>query len=302
MIDSLQQLKHEHESSGDNNLKIGFFINTAFVVLEFFAGLAANSLALIADAAHNLTDSMSIGFSFYASRFAKRGATDRHTYGYGRAAILAATINATILVATAGFIYHEAYVRLYQPEPVRGYLVAGIALIGILSNAGVAYFASRSRKDLNARVIFLGNLVDIFSSFMALIAGLLIIFTKQAWIDPAVSFVIATMLLIAAWQIIQEASIVLMEGVPRGVSLGTVQRAIQAFPKVEKVDDLHIWSIRSDYNALSCHIVIDESELKNSRKIVELVKTKLRDDHDIQHATIEVELEDCTKHDDHEKH
>jgi cobalt-zinc-cadmium efflux system protein len=181
-------------------------------------------------------------------------------------------------------------------------LVAGIALVGIISNASVAYFASRSRKDLNARVVFLGNLVDIFSSFMALIAGILIIFTKQTWIDPAVSFVIATMLLIAAWQILREASVVLMEGVPKGINLDAVQQAIQALPKVEKVDDLHIWSIRSDYNALSCHIVIDETELKNSRKIVELVKDALRKDHDIQHATIEVELEDCTKHEEHESH
>lgn len=291
-----------NHDNGDSNLKIGFFINTVFVVLEFIAGIAANSLALISDAAHNLTDSMSIGFSYYASRFAKRSATDSHTYGYGRAAILAATINATVLVVTAGLIYHEAYIRVFHPEPVRGYLVAGIALVGIFSNSLVAYFASRSRKDLNARAVFFGNLVDIFSSFMAFVAGLLIIFTKQTWIDPAVSFVIATMLLFAAWQILKEASIVLMEGVPKGISLEAVQKAILAVTKVEKVDDLHIWSIRSEYNALSCHIVIDETELKDSRKIVEAVKAKLRDDYDIQHATIEIELEDCTKHNEHERH
>ncbi len=294
-------MAHSHDN-GDNNLKIGFFINTGFVVLEFFAGLASNSLTLISDAAHNLTDSMSIGFSYYASRFAKRRASDSHTYGYGRAAILAATINATVLIVAASLIYREAYVRLYHPEPVKGYLVAGIALVGIISNGLVAYFAARSKKDLNARVVFLGNLVDIFSSFMALVAGVLIIFTEQTWIDPAVSFVIATMLLIAAWQILKEASVVLMEGVPKSINLDAIQTAIQDLPKVEKVDDLHIWSIRSDYNALSCHIVIDETELKNSRKIVEEVKAKLRSDYDIQHATIEVELEDCTKHEEHETH
>lgn len=295
-------MAQNHDNKGDPNLKIGFFINTTFVVLEFFAGLAANSLALISDAAHNLTDSMSIGFSYYASRFAKRGANESHTYGYGRAAILAATLNATFLVATAAFIYVEAYSRLHHPEPVRGYLMAGVALLGIISNGCVAYFASRSRKDLNARVVFLGNLVDIFSSFMALVAGLLIIFTNQTWIDPAVSCIIATMLLIAAWQILRDAAVVLMEGVPKGIKLDKVQQAILAHPKVEAVDDLHIWSIRSDYNALSCHITIDETELQNSRNIVEAVKAKLRKDYDIQHATIEVELEDCTKHHEHEQH
>lgn len=298
----MKLMPHSHNTNSDANLKKSFFINTGFVALEFIAGIMANSLALISDAAHNLTDSMSIGFSYYASRFAKRSATDSHTYGFGRAAILAATINATVLVVTAGLIYYEAYTRLFHPEPVRGYLVAGIALVGILSNGLVAYFASKSRKDLNARVVFLGNLVDIFSSVMAFVAGLLIIFTKQTWIDPAVSFVIATMLLIAAWQILKEASIVLMEGVPKGISVESVQKAIQVLLKVEKVDDLHIWSIRSDYNALSCHIVIDEKELKNSRKIVEHVKAKLREKYNIQHATIEVELEDCTKHEEHEKH
>lgn len=277
------------ELSGDKNLKFGFVINTTFVVLELVAGLAANSLALVSDAIHNLTDSMSIGFSFLASKFAKRGANERQTYGYGRAAILAATINATILVATAALIYREAYTRFFNPQPVEGKVVAIIALIGIISNSAVAWFASRSRKDLNARVVFLSNIVDVISSALALIAGLLLIFTDLAWIDPAISFVIATMLLVAAWQILREATRVLMEGVPRGLDTNKVRQTITDFAQVSDVDDLHIWSISSDNIALSCHIIADSKNLMDSSKLISDIKNKLAQKHEINHATIEIQ-------------
>lgn len=279
------------QESGDKNLKFGFFINTTFVVLEFIAGLAANSLALISDAVHNLTDSMSIGFSFLASKFAKRGANERQTFGYGRAAILAATINATVLVVTALFIYREAYGRLQHPQTVDGKIVAIIALVGIISNSAVAWFAARSRKDLNARVVFLSNLVDIVSSTLALIAGLLIIFTKQTWIDPAISFVIATMLLIAAWQILREATVVLMEGVPKGINATKVKQTLTDHPKVTGVDDLHIWAVGSQDVALSAHIIVNKiTTLQETNELLAELKTQMSEKFGIDHATLEPEL------------
>lgn len=276
---------------GDKNLKYGFFINTTFVVLEFIAGLAANSLALISDAVHNLTDSMSIGFSFLASKFAKRGANERQTFGYGRAAILAATINATVLVVTAALIYREAYGRLQHPQTVDGKVVAIIALVGIISNSTVAWFAARSRKDLNARVVFLSNLVDIVSSTLALIAGLLIMFTKQTWIDSTISFVIATMLLVAAWQILREATVVLMEGVPKGINAGEVKKALIDHPKITGVDDLHIWSVGSEDIAVSAHLIVkDIKTLKETDDVLADLKAMLSEKFSIGHATLEPEL------------
>lgn len=279
------------DRSGDKNLEYGFFINTTFVALEFTAGLAANSLALISDAAHNLTDSMSIGFSYFASRFSKRRADEKRTYGYGRAAVLAAMINASILTVTAFLIYREAIDRFGSPEAVNGKLVALLGAVGIISNSAVAYMASRSRKDINARVIFLGNLVDVFSSFSAMVAGLLIIFTDIRWIDAAISLLIATLLLVAAWQILRDAARILFEGVPKGMSATKVKNAIVGHPKVTGVDDLHIWSIGSEESALSAHIVVKNiTTLKEADELLAELKTMLAEKFGIDHATLEPEL------------
>lgn len=276
---------------GDKNLKYGFFINTTFVALEFTAGLAANSLALISDAAHNMTDSMSIGFSYFASRFSKRRADDKRTYGYGRAAVLAAMINASVLTVTAVLIYREAFSRFSNPEPVDGKFVAILGAVGIISNSAVAFMASRSRKDINARVIFLGNLVDVFSSFSAMVAGLLIIFTGIRWIDPAISLLIATLLLYAAWQILRDAARILFEGVPKGLSAAEVRQAMVNHPNVTSVDDLHIWSIGSEDIALSAHVVVKNiKSLADTDRLLGELKNTLAEKFGIDHATLEPEL------------
>ena len=272
------------------NLRLGFIINTAFVVLEFTAGLFANSLALVSDAVHNLTDSMSMLFAYFASKFSGRRADARQTYGYGRAAILAALINCIILVVTSITIYREAYTRLHHPEPVHGGIVAIIALIGIVTNGAVAFVAARNKNDLNSRTVFLGNLVDTVSSFSAMVAGIVIIFTKQTWIDPAISFFIATMLLVAAWEVMSQATRILLEGVPNNIDAQRVRNIILNTPGVQAVDDLHIWAIGSDEVALSCHVVIKGLSLTQSVAVISGIKRKLRDRYAITHATIETQL------------
>lgn len=272
------------------NLRLGFIINTTFVIIEFLAGLFANSLALVSDAVHNLTDSMSMLFAYFASKFSGRRADARQTYGYGRAAILAAFINCIILVVTSITIYREAYVRLHHPEPVHGGIVAVIALIGILTNGAVALVAARNKNDLNSRTVFLGNLVDTISSFSAMVAGIIIIFTKQTWVDPAISFFIATMLLIAAWEVISQAMRILLEGVPKNIDAERVRNMLLNTPSIQAVDDLHIWAIGSDEVALSCHIVIDNLSLAHNVEIVSDIKHKLRERYTITHATIETQL------------
>ena len=281
--------EHTHDTNPDNNLRIGFLINTTFVVLEFVAGLFANSLALISDAAHNLTDSMSILFAYFASRFSKRSANTRQTYGYGRAAILAALINSTILAVTSITIYREAYSRLFHPQPVHGGIVAVIALVGIISNGLVAFIAARNKNDLNSKTVFLSNIVDTISSFSAMVAGILIIFTKQTWIDPAISFFIATMLLYAAWKIIRQAASVLMEGVPKGIDAQAVRQSLLSMTDVTDIDDLHIWTVGSNEAALSCHIVTNLGQLSQSVALVSQLKQSLRREYGITHATIEIQ-------------
>ena len=284
-------MSENHTHDAGRGLGFGFLINTTFVVLEFTAGIFSNSLALISDSIHNLTDSFSILLSYFANRIGKRQADISKTFGYGRATILAAAINATILLLTSFFIFHEAYQRLMNPQPVSGGIVAIIALIGILSNGAVAFVVSRNKHDLNSRAIFLSNIMDTVSSLGALIAGIVILVTKQTWADPLISLLIGVLLLRAAWGIIREASSILLESVPKGIDALKVKESILAIPHIRDLDDLHIWTMGAGEAALSCHIVIDDCSVKEGVKIVSSLKQMLAEKYNITHSTVETQTE-----------
>ena len=296
-------MSHNHDqNNNDGSIKFGLVLNTGFTIVEVVFGILTGSLALIADAAHNLTDTFTLSVSFAANRLAKREANDSKTFGYGRATILAALLNASVMLAVAAFIVIEAIQRFGDPHPVEGGVVAVVAFVGILVNGSIAYVLSKNRKDLNMRSAFVDMAFDALSSLGAVIAGLIIWLTGITWVDSAVGLVIAALLVYNTLKILREAVQILLEGTPADLDIAAVTDSIVSTDKVMKVDDMHVWAIRSGYNALSCHIVIDEKQLPNSRDIVEAVKAKLRNEQNIQHATIEVELEDCTTHDEHESH
>ena len=296
-------MSHTHDAkNNDGSIKFGLVLNTGFTIVEFVFGILTGSLALIADAAHNLTDTFTLSVSFIANRLARREANDSKTFGYGRATILAALLNASVMLAVAAFIVIEAIQRFGDPHPVEGGVVAVVAFVGILVNGSIAYVLSKNRKDLNMRSAFVDMAFDALSSLGAVIAGLIIWLTGITWVDSAVGLVIAALLVYNTLKILREAVQILLEGTPADLDIAAVTDSIVSTDKVMKVDDMHVWAIRSGYNALSCHIVIDEKQLPNSRDIVEAVKAKLRNEQNIQHATIEVELEDCTTHDEHESH
>lgn len=286
----------------DGSIKFGLVLNSLYTIVEFSFGLFTGSLALIADATHNLTDTFTLSVSFMANRVARREANKSKTFGYGRATILAALLNSSVMIAIASFITFEAVQRLRHPIEIEGGIVAAVASVGIVVNGSIAYVLSKNRKDLNMRSAYVDMLFDALSSLGAVIAGLIMLLTDLQYIDSIVGLVIAGLLLFNAIKILREAVQILLEGTPKDLDPTRLTNAITAVDKVLSVDDMHLWAIRSGYNALSCHIAIDEKDLKISREIVETVKAKLRKDHDIQHATIEVELEDCTKHKDHEAH
>lgn len=292
---------HDHDNN-DGGIKFGLVLNTLYTIVEFGFGIFTGSLALIADAAHNLTDTFTLTVSFVANRLARRKANDSKTFGYGRTTILAALLNATVMLGVAAFIVIEAIQRLGNPHPVEGGIVAAVAFVGILVNGSIAIVLSKNRKDLNMRSAFIDMAFDALSSLGAVIAGLIIWLTGITWVDSVVGLVIAALLVFNTLKILREAVQILLEGTPKDLDITAITQAITDTEKVLSVDDMHVWAIRSGYNALSCHIAIDEVDLKQSRDIVEAVKAKLRKDYDIQHATIEVELEDCTKHDEHEQH
>ena len=298
-----RNMSHTHDHSTNNKTLIfGIILNGAYTIVGFVFGLLTGSLALIADAIHNLTDNVTLGISLAANRIAERKANSRKTFGYGRATILAAAINASFLIGIALFILNEAIQRLKNPVEVDGGIIAAVAFGGIVVNATVAYMLSKNRHDLNMRSAFIDQLFDALSSLGAMLAGLIIMFTGIQFIDIVVALIVVALLLYNTIKILKEATNILLEGVPDGVDIDRIQAAIITIDKVNEVDDMHIWAIRSGNNALSCHVVIDERELKNSRAIVETIKGMLRAEHGIKHATIEIELEANTRHSSHEKH
>ena len=287
---------HEAPPNLDNKLKVGFLLNTSFTIFEFFIGFLSGSLALISDAAHNLTDSLSLLVSFFATKISKKGANADKTFGYGRATVLAALINSLILLGLAVYIFTEAYQRFQDPQPVQGGLVVIVALVGIAINGSIDYLFFKSRGDLNIRSAFLNMALDTLASVGALLAGLIIVLTGKTFVDPFISVIIGCMLLYSGWSVIRSALHLLFEGVPEGTDIPAIQKAILTTPGVKGMDDLHVWALSTTGAALSCHLVIKESSLQDSIALKEKVKQMLSTKFHIEHATIETELTEGPHH------
>jgi cobalt-zinc-cadmium efflux system protein len=288
--------------SKDASIVVGLVLNTVYTVIAFVFGLLTGSLALIATATDSLLDSFTLGIAFAANRLSQREANDGMSFGYGRATILGALLNATIMLTVAVFIGFEAVKRFGHPQNVSGGTVAVVALIGVALNGVIALILSAHRRDLNMRSVFVDNAVDAVAGAATALSGLIILLTHARWIDSVVGLAIALLLIFNAYKILLEAVQILLEGTPKDLDTAAIMQAIVGIEKVVRVDDMHVWAIRSGYNALSCHIVIDEANLMHSHGIVEAVKAKLKTAYDIQHATVEVELDSDTRHHHHEKH
>lgn len=284
---------HETPTNLDSKLKLGLVLNTGFTILEFSIGIFSGSLALVSDAGHNLTDSLSLLIAFFANKIAKREANADHSYGYGRATILAALVNGLILILLAGYIFYEALGRLMHPTAVAGGLVMIVAFVGILINGSVALLFRKDTKDLNIRGAYINMFYDTLASVGALLAGFLIVLTKLTIFDSLISILIGILLLRSSWAVIRDAMHVLLEGVPEGMNTEKIKELISKAPKVKAVDDMHLWAISSHYAALSCHIVIEDCDVEESTKIIKQIKEGLREKFDIEHATIEAELTEC---------
>ena len=284
---------HSFNTGIDNKLKVGLFLNTGFTIFEFAVGIFSGSLALLSDAGHNLTDSLSLLIVFFAQKIAKREANVDHSYGYGRATILAAFVNGLILVLLALYIFYEAWGRIMQPERVAGSLVAGVAFVGIVVNTSVALLFRKDQDSMHIKSAYINMFFDALASVGTLLAGVLIILTKQTIFDSLISILIGILLLRSSWEVVRDAMHVLLEGVPSGINTKKVKEVILGNSLVKHVDDLHIWAISSQYAALSCHVVIEDCDLEKSTQLVKEIKQELQRKCNIEHATIETELREC---------
>ncbi len=301
--------EHDHPEGGHHHLdlnasgrqglafKIAFGLTIGFVLLEFIAGFWANSLALISDAGHNLSDALALAFSLGAIILARRAPNFNKTYGYHRAGILAATLNAVTLVLIAIYIFYEAAQRLANPPEVQGWtviIVAAVALIINLSVAGLLH--GWSKEDLNTRSAYIHVIGDAAASVGVIIAGIIEVVTGWKLADPLISILIGGLILWSSWGIIKEATNVLLEGVPAGLDMVSLLRSLMSQPSVTDVHDLHVWTIGSGFRALSCHIKVDEDKgysLHQANQTVQSINLMLEEDFNIHHATVQIECDNC---------
>ncbi len=275
---------------GTRSLRIALTITVAFMLVEFIGGLWTNSLALLADAGHMLTDAAALALSLFAAWLMRRPATAEKTYGYFRVEILAALINGAALLVIAFFILWESYHRFQEPEAIRSVEMFVIATIGLGANLFSAWILHRCHEEsINLRGAFLHIMGDVLGSIGAMMAGVAIIFWGIYWADPAVSALVSVLILISAWRLVRDSVGVLLEGTPAHVNLSVMKEELCKVTGVSSVHDLHVWTLTSGVHAMTCHAVVDEKE---GRRVLEQLISVSRDQFDIHHTTIQIEHQD----------
>lgn len=294
------QTQPAHSHFGDTakqtvrRLALSLGITLAFVVIEAVAGIWGNSLALLSDAGHNLTDVIALGLSWYAVRLSAQPANSRKTYGYHRAGILIALFNSTTLVIIALGIFYEAYRRFLSPPEVNSGLLIGVGLIAVIVNIGTALLVRRgSESDLNLRSAFVHLMGDVFSTVGAVIAGVLIYFTKASWLDPFVSVLIGFLILYNAWGILRETVDILLESTPRDLDVQAMVGDMEQVRGVLGVHDLHVWSLTQSLRTMSAHVLVDEMSIRAGADIQRQINEIVHRRYNIGHATLQLECTGC---------
>jgi cobalt-zinc-cadmium efflux system protein len=287
---------HIHDLTGRTirRLALALAITLLFVAVEAAAGLYSNSLALLTDAAHNFTDVLALGLSWWALRVTTRPANAGKTYGYHRVGILAALINSTTLALIALGIFYEAFRRFVSPPEVQAEVLIGVGAAAVVVNLGTALLVrGGSERDLNLRSAFLHLMGDVLSTLGAVAAGIAIRLTGAAWIDPAVSVLIALLILWNAWGIVRESLGILMESVPADVDMPALIEDLRGVEGVRGVHDLHVWSISRGLRTLSAHILTDDVPISRGTAIQAAISERLASRYGIGHATLQLECADC---------
>ena len=281
---------HDHGSHARGSLKIALTISATFLVAEFLGALYTNSLALLADAGHMLTDAAGLGLALFATWIAARPPTPAKTYGYYRAEILAALVNALLLLVVAGAILTEAWQRLRAPSAVLAGPMAVVAAAGLGVNVLCARLLHRgAAESLNVRAAYLEVLSDALSSLAALMAAGIMLTTGWTGADPIASALIALFIVPRTWGLLRQAVNVLLEGTPPHLELGQIEAAMCAVPGVRRVHDLHVWTLTSGREAMSAHVVVDD--VGQSERLLETLHAVLHARFGIDHTTVQLETE-----------
>jgi len=299
---------HSHSAPADAGraFVLAIALNSAFVVIEFIYGFIANSTALMADAGHNLSDVLGLMLAWGAAMLAKKSPTRRFTYGLRGSSILAALLNALLLMVACGAIAWEAVLRFAHPEAVAGTTVSIVAAIGVLINGFSAWlFMAGSKDDINVRGAYLHMAADAGLSLGVVIAGLVVMYTGWSWLDPAVSLVIVVIIVAGTWSLLKESVLMALAGVPANVDMGKVNAWLASQPGVTGVHDVHIWPMSTTETALTAHLVMPGGYPGDAA--IDHIVEHLRKDFSIHHCTLQVEQgttshSGCMLQEEHDEH
>ncbi|HEX3861443.1 MAG TPA: cation diffusion facilitator family transporter [Stellaceae bacterium] len=285
--------QHAHTAPVDARraFAVGIALNLTYLIAEAGFGVVSGSLALLADAGHNLGDVLGLGLSWGAALLSRRQPSGRFTYGLRSSSILAALANAIILLVVTGGIAWEAVLRLSHPVPVEGATVIWVAVVGIAVNGATAVLFARGRSgDLNVRSAFLHMVADALVTAGVVVAGVAITLTGLLWLDPAVSLVVSAVIVYGTWGLIKEATGLALDAVPQGIDSDAVRAHLAALPGVAAIHDLHIWGMSTTETALTCHLVMPRGHPGDAA--LGCVARDLEAQFGIHHTTIQIELAD----------
>lgn len=287
-------MAHEHSHGPANYNKafaIGVGLNIAYVLVEAGFGWRTNSLALLADAGHNLSDVLSLLLAWAASYLAQIGPSARRTYGWRRSSIIAALLNALLLLVAIGGISWEAIRRFAEPAAVPGGIVMAVAGFGVLINTATALLFMKGRsRDLNIKGAFLHMAADAGVSAAVVLGGLAISLTGLVWIDPAMSLLVVAVIAIGTWGLLRDSVNLSLDAVPAGIDVGAVEQYLRELPGIVRVHDLHIWAMSTTESALTAHLVKPDGRIDDP--LLQQIRTELHDRFEIEHMTIQLECGD----------
>jgi len=288
---------HHHQLSEDSTgtrLLITLALNFIIPVIQIIGGIMAHSMALISDATHNFSDFTAILISYIALKIGKKGASLQNTFGYRRAEILAALLNVAILLGASAIIAYGAFQRIQNPEIVSGGLVMWIAAIGVIGNGFSAWLLHRDAKDsLNVRGAFLHMMGDMLTSVAVMLNGLILIYKPWYWLDPLLSLLIVIFIVKNCWGILKESTAILMNATPGHLDILAVQTFLQNFPEISGVHYLHAWSLGSYGVAFSCHVVVKDQPISQTRQLREKISHVLFHEFGIDHPVLQFETNTC---------
>ena len=286
---SMSEHHHHHSANYGRAFAIGITLNVIFVLVEVFYGLQADSLALLSDAGHNLSDVLGLLIAWGGFYLGRLRPNQKHTYGLGRATILAALFNALILLVAIGGIAWEAVARFSHPVPIQGGIVMWVAGIGVVINGITAWlFMAGNKDDLNLRGAFLHMTADALVSLGVVIAGAVFLLTGWTWLDPTISLAIAVVILLGTWGLLRQSLHLSLDGVPDSIELNAVRSYLGAQPGVIEVHDLHVWAMSTSEIALTAHLVMPDGHPGD--EFLKQVADVLHDRFAIEHATIQIEI------------